>query len=70
MNNNIPTEEEIRKVLLEIQEMNHFQMAYLWRYAPAGSIYFRNDLPTANAFKERLFTHFGGITPEISKELM
>jgi len=64
------TEQEIADALKRIKEMDRFTMCRLWRFAPTGSeIYFRSDLPTGNAFKERLFTHFGGFTPEISKEL-
>lgn len=65
------TEEEIQKVLAEIATMDHYTMCRLWRFAPIGeeNIYFRNDLPTGEAFCFRLFKHFGGFTPEISKSL-
>lgn len=60
---------EIDTAMTEISEMSHERMCDLWRNSPVGSIYFRSDLPTAGAFKERLFTHFGGITPEISRSI-
>jgi hypothetical protein len=64
------TDEQIADALKRIEEMDHFTMCRLWRFAPEGSeIYFRSDLPTGDAFKERLYGHFGGFTPEISKEL-
>jgi len=64
------TDKEIKDALAEIETMDHFTMCRLWRFAPLGSkIYFRSDLPTGDAFKERLFKHFGGFTSEISKEL-
>lgn len=63
-------EEQIDKAMKEIEGMDHFEMCHLWRNAPAGSeIYFRSDLPTGEAFKDRLFQHFGGFTPQISREL-
>lgn len=64
------SDKEIANALKRIEEMEQFEMCRLWRFAPAGSeIYFRSDLPTSVAFKERLFTHFGGFTPSISKSL-
>ena len=64
------TQEEIDKALLEIESLDQYTMCRYWRFAPEGTeIYFRSDLPTGEAFKERLFTHFGGFTTEISKDL-
>ena len=64
------SEEQIQGALGRIASMDQYTMCRLWRFAPTGSeIYFRSDLPTGLAFKERLFTFFGGFTPEISKEL-
>lgn len=61
---------EIQQALERIEAMDHYTLCKLWRFAPAGSeIYFRSDLPTGEAFKNRLFHHFGGFTPEISKDL-
>jgi len=65
-----PTEKEINKALKKIETLDHFTMCKLWRFSPAGSeIYFRADLPTGDAFSKRLWGHFGGFTPEISKQL-
>lgn len=64
------TEQEIAEALAGIDAMDQFTMCKLWRFAPAGSeIYFRSDLPTGEAFRNRLFVHFGGFTPDISKAL-
>jgi hypothetical protein len=64
------TEKQIEEALVRINSMDHFTMCRYWRFAPLGTeIYFRSDLPTGEAFKERLFNHFGGFTPEISKDL-
>jgi hypothetical protein len=65
------TDEEIQAALQRIENMDHYTMCKLWRFAPTWeeNIYFRSDLPTGDAFKNRLFQHFGGFTPEISKSL-
>lgn len=63
------TEEQVENALKHIENMDHFEMCSIWRFSKNGNIYLRNDLPTGEAFKTRLFKHFGGFTPEISKEL-
>ena len=64
------TQDEINAALQRIENMDHYTMCRLWRFAPAGSeIYFRSDIATGEAFKNRLFKHFGGFTSEISKDL-
>jgi hypothetical protein len=64
------SQQQIQEALDRIAQMDHYEMCRLWRFAPVGSeIYFRSDLPTGDAFKQRLFHHFGGFTPEISKQL-
>lgn len=64
------TPKDIEDALKKIEDMDQYTMCKLWRYAPTGSeIYFRSDLPTGEAFKNRLFKHFGGFTPEISKSI-
>lgn len=66
-----PTKEEIEKMLERIKNMTHVEMCRRWRFgAPDGQeIMLRSDLPTGEAFKKRLFDHFGGFTPEISKKI-
>lgn len=63
------TQQEIDAALTEIAAMSHSTMCYKWRHEKSGSIYFRSDLPTAEAFRARLFGHFGGFTASISKSL-
>lgn len=64
------TQDQIKAALDRIENMDRHEMCRLWRFAPKGTeIYFRSDLPTGEAFKTRLFDHFGGFTPEISKDL-
>jgi hypothetical protein len=63
------TPEAHQQHLDDISSMSHFDMCHLWRFAPPGHPYFDSSLPYAEVFKERLFTHFKGFTPEISKAL-
>lgn len=65
------TQEEIKEELLRISDMGHHEMCHKWRFAPISEtpIYLRSDLPTGKAFRDRLFDHFGGFTPEISKKI-
>jgi hypothetical protein len=60
---------EQQEVINKINEMSQFDMCALWRFAPPGHPYFDSTLPYAEHFKARLFGHFGGFTPEISKAL-
>ena len=60
---------EQRETIEKIRAMSHFEMCQLWRFAPSGHPYFDSSQPFAEVFKERLFTHFGGFTPAISKAL-
>jgi hypothetical protein len=48
--------------------MSHNEMWSIWRFSKSGNIYVTNG-EIADYFKDRLFKHFGGFTPEISKEL-
>ena len=65
------TKEQITKAEEAIEKMEHEEMCRIWRFAPTGSeIYFRGDLfPQGKSFKDRLFDHFGGFTPAISKSI-
>lgn len=70
------TQEEIDKAADEIREMDHYTMCYNWRMMKTGThIYFRKDLIASTGmslgdiYTDRLFKHFGGFTPEISKSI-
>ena len=56
---------EARKKI--ISELSHYDMCDLWRSAPSGSWMLMGDC--GDYFKKRLFEHFGGFTPAISKSL-
>ena len=66
---NIDLTEREKQEIIKIQKMTHIEMCNLWRRAPPGHPYFDNSLPYSEEFKKRLFTHFGGFTPEISKKI-
>lgn len=50
-----------------IDSMTHYDMCYVWRFT--GSADWRIIGACGDYFKDRLFKHFGGFTPEISKSL-
>ncbi len=61
---------ENEKVEIEkINNMCHEEMCKLWKYAPTGHIYFDSTKPYVKIFEDRLFNHFGGFTPELSKRI-
>lgn len=60
---------EEQATIERINNMTHHEMCELWRFAPHGHEYFDMNKPFAEIFANRLFTHFGGFTPEISKAL-
>lgn len=60
---------EQQKIINTINNMGHFEMCSLWRFAPSGHPYFDKTLPYAKFYRGRLFNYFGGFTPEISKAL-
>lgn len=57
-------EKEIEK----INQMSQEDMAYLWRNAPSGHLYFDSTKPYWEIFDKR-FKKLGGFTPAISKSI-
>lgn len=55
----------------DIDNMSHYEMCRMWRFQPVGVLhpYFDSTNPISDYFYDRLFKHFGGFTPEISKQL-
>lgn len=51
----------------EIDMLSHYDMCRIWRFAKSGDPYISGEI--GQYFKDRLFNHFGGFTPEISKSL-
>ena len=60
--------DEIKYWKSKIDKLSHIEMCRLWRFAPAGHIYFNVNLPLFKHFNKR-YKKFGGMTPEISKRL-
>ena len=58
-------QEEIRK----INDMGHEELCILWRQSPSGHPYFDSSKPYYKILQNRLFNHFGGFTPELSKKI-
>lgn len=56
--------EETKK---SIDEMSQYSMCSLWRFGKSGHPYLTGEV--GDYFKDRLFKHHGGFTPEISKSL-
>lgn len=63
------TKEEIEQFKKEIDAMSQMAMAKLWRFAPSGHPYFRNDIPELSKRFNKRFAKLGGFTPEISKAI-
>ena len=69
------TQENIDAIAKEIETMDHQSMCSAWRFGKSGDAKFRRDLKTSDGrnlgdiFSDRLFKHFGGFTPEISKSI-
>ena len=51
----------------EINAMSHYDMCSTWRFSQIGNWMVTGEC--GEYFFERLFRHFGGFTPEISKSL-
>jgi len=57
---------EIKK---EIDGLTHVEMCSMWRRGNGRTEFFDSTHPASGYFQERLFKHFGGFTPEISKHI-
>ena len=55
------------EIKIQIDSMEHYEMCKVWRFSPSGDP--RLTGAAGLYFQERLFKHFGGFTPEISKSL-
>lgn len=69
------TQQQIDDTAETIKKMEHYEMCHIWRFGKSGLIYFRTDLIASEGislgelFRNRLYDHFGGFTPAISKSL-
>lgn len=51
----------------EIDNMSHEEMARLWRFGDSSNQYLQGN--TGDYFKHRLYNHFGGFNPTLSKKI-
>lgn len=63
------TKEEIESAKKDIDKMSHFDMAHLYRFAPAGHPYFCFDNGDLPQYFMKRFKELGGMTSEISKRI-
>jgi len=61
------TPEELQSGKQQIAAMSHYALCRMWRFAGSGNPLLQGEL--GDYFKDRLFKHFRGFTPEISKSL-
>jgi len=60
-------DEELDKLKSEIDEMSHEQLAKLWRFGDSSDKRLQGD--AGSYLKDRLFNHFGGFNPGLSKRI-
>lgn len=69
------TQEEIDKFAVEIGNMGQYEMCRVWRFTNSEDPRISNAYTASEGrtlgtiFSDRLFKHFGGFTPAISKGL-
>ena len=69
------SQNDIDELAKKIGEMKHFEMCKVWRFTTSDDPRISNAYITSDGsklgeiFSNRLFKHFGGFTPEISKSL-
>jgi hypothetical protein len=47
-----------------VDSLTHVEMAYLWRFSPIGHTFWLN-----NDYAMKRFYSFGGMTPQVSKQI-
>lgn len=60
-------EDEVEDLKFEIDNMSHEEMASLWRFGDSSNKYLQGEV--GEYFKDRLFNHFGGFNPSLSKRI-
>jgi hypothetical protein len=53
----------------EIDALSHEEMCRMWRFGTRKAEWKDGAHPAGRYFTERLWNHFGGFTPEISKSI-
>jgi len=62
-------EKTFEELKAEVDKLSHYDMCLMWRKGTGNRAYFDNTNPISKYFTDRLFQHFGGFTPEISKQI-
>ena len=57
-----------QRIVDKINSLSRIEMAFLWRFASLGHLYFRADKPYYEIFKKR-FDELGGFNPTLSKAI-
>ncbi len=60
-------DDELNKLKIEIDEMSHEQLAKLWRFGDSSDKHLQGN--AGSYLKDRLFKHFGGFNPTLSKRI-
>lgn len=58
---------DIEKLKNEIDKMSHEEMSKIWRFSSSSNKYLQGEV--GEYFKDRLFNHFGGFNPSLSKKI-
>ncbi len=53
----------------EIDNLSHLEMCRAWRFGKGKKEWFNKGFEASSYFHKRLFEHFGGFTPQISKQI-
>jgi hypothetical protein len=61
------TPDNINREKARLSAMSQFDLAYLWRFSPAGTSCF--SVPEIYEHFKKVFAEKGGMTPEISKDI-
>lgn len=62
-------EKTLDELKAEIDQLSHVEMCRMYRFDKGNKAFFDNTNPASKYFNARLFKHFGGFTPEISKQI-
>ena len=58
---------DIEKLKEDIDKMTHQELASLWRFGKSENKYLQGE--AGEYLKDRLFNHFGGFNPKLSKDI-
>lgn len=59
--------DDIDKLKEDIDNMSHEELASLWRFGKSENKYLQGEV--GEYLKDRLFNHFGGFNPSLSKKI-